>query len=168
MTEKYGCVLLRLKTTKTFDKIKKIIKQEDLDGDGIEKETHVTVCYGLHKEVTTEQVKAALDGLDCKEVEITGMSLFENDKDVLKLDVKVSKGLLALRKAVMELPNTQSFPDYKPHVTLAYLKKGIGKKYLPSKEFTYRMKVEEIIFSYPNRTKQELIYETVRYNRLLK
>lgn len=156
-------MLARLKTTPTFDKIKELIDPEDLGANGIEDETHVTLLYGLHDEVNTNDVRECLDGLDLKEIEVTGMSLFQNgDGDVLKLDVKLGLALKILNQALLELPNTQSFDKYIPHVTIAYLKAGAGKKYLPSKKFNYKMEVSEIVFSYPGRTKQENLYETVK------
>ena len=166
MTEKYGCILAKLKTSRKFDEIKELIDEGDLSDNGIEHETHVTLLYGLHAGVTLDQVKTALDGINVMEVEITGISLFENTEDVLKFDVRASKGLLSVRDALMALPNTQSYPDYKPHITIAYLKSGCGKKYLPSKPFNYSLKVTELIYSYPNRTKQEQLYESIKKNKL--
>lgn len=157
----YGCVLAHIKVPKSYKKIFKIIDKADLAEDGFEKETHVTVCYGLHSDVETAQVRKVLEGIDLREIRVSGMSLFENETDVLKLDVKVTAGLKLLRDSCMKLPNTQTFPDFKPHITIAYLKKGTGKKYLPSFKFDeFALEVDDIVYSYADRT-EEKIYESM-------
>lgn len=158
----YGCVMIKLEVPKSFHKIFDIIDENDLAGDGVEKETHVTVCYGLHSDVKTSQVREVLEGADLREIEVVGASLFENETDVLKLDVKVTDVLFLLRNKILQLNNTQKFNDYKPHITIAYLKKGKGSKYLPTNpEFNLKFKVKDLVYSYPNRAKQEIIYESL-------
>jgi hypothetical protein len=48
---------------------------------------------------------------------------------VLKLDVDCDV-LHKVNKELSKLPHTTEYPNYKPHVTIAYLKPGLGKKYL--------------------------------------
>jgi len=101
---------------------------DDEPGHGLEKETHVTVLYGLH----TDSVSEVFGAIDLKPIKykFKSLSLFENEKfDVLKFDVD-SKDLHALNKQVCdELEYTNKFPVYHPHCTVAYLKPGTGKKY---------------------------------------
>lgn len=101
---------------------------DDEPGHGLEKETHITVKYGIH----TNSVYEVFTSIDLKPVKykFTKLSLFENEKfDVLKFDVK-SDDLHDLNKQVCEeLECTDKFPVYHPHCTVAYLKPGTGKKY---------------------------------------
>jgi 2'-5' RNA ligase len=104
--------------------------------------------YGLH----TQQLKSITDKITFKPVKfkIKNISLFENEKyDVLKLGIE-SKDLNELNSEMCKkLPFTSSYPDYKPHCTIAYLVPGAGHNYtklkneLVGKEFTS----ERFIFS---------------------
>lgn len=78
-----------------------------------------------------------------------GVSLFKNDKfDVIKFDVEKNKTLETIYNRLSKLPNSNEYPDYKPHVTVAYVKSGLGEKYLDLdfKVFN-RFKVDEIVYS---------------------
>lgn len=162
MTTEYGCVLAILEVPKGFKKIFSIINKDDLAEDGIEEETHVTIAYGLHTDVQTGKVRKVLEGIDLREIEVLGASLFENETDVLKLDVKITDGLLLIRDKILTLNNTQKFKEYLPHITIAYLKSGTGKKYIPSNpHFNFKMKVKDLIYSYPGKNKKEIIYESI-------
>jgi 2'-5' RNA ligase len=70
------------------------------------------------------------------EVKLTNVSIFDNDDyDVLKIEVE-SDALNKLNQAISDnLDCTDTHPTYNPHVTVAYLKKGRGKKYTDSKDF---------------------------------
>lgn len=66
--------------------------------------------------------------------DVCDLSLFENDEDILVLKLKDSeckKYLTLLNKALStKYEITSDFSSYTPHITLATLKKGEGKKYL--------------------------------------
>lgn len=44
------------------------------------------------------------------------------------------------------LPNTQDFDEYRPHVTLAYLKPGMGKKYATDEPLGGEFTAETLCF----------------------
>lgn len=131
----YGCVSLRV----DFPVMKKIhaaIDPEDLyeeTGDrtyGIEDETHVTLLYGIHDGVPVADVKAIIDEFTFSKIKAYNISVFEKEEyDVLKFDVK-SPELNRVNKALTELPHTNDYPDYHPHISIAYLQPGAGKKYI--------------------------------------
>ena len=99
-------------------------------GYGLETEPHCTLLYGLKPDVSLEQVREKLEGFDFGECLAHNISLFENEKfDVLKFDVK-GDNLHGANKALCELPYSSDYPDYHPHMTVAYLKPGKGNKYL--------------------------------------
>jgi hypothetical protein len=65
-------------------------------------------------------------------IKLGATTLFENDDkpyDVVKIDVE-SADLAHLNSWVAnKLECTDKYPEYHPHITLAYVKKGLGKKY---------------------------------------
>lgn len=149
----FSCLMCDFNIPK-WDKLEKMILPEDLyteeEGLGFEEEPHITVLYGLHDDVKVDDVRNTVKETmgEQKDVvaELAGISMFENEKfDVLKFDV-VSNDLKKLNKAVTKFPYTSDYPDYVPHMTIAYLKAGTGKKYckkfkepvvLKSSGFTY-------------------------------
>jgi 2'-5' RNA ligase len=135
----------------SLKEIQNQIDKEDLyneEGYGLETEPHITVLYGIHEQDPVI-VKQSLD-LVPVEYELTGLSLFENEKyDVLKCTVE-SEDLKKLNKKCCELLEfTNDYPDYIPHLTVAYLNPGMGKKYLKmkSKGFGKLHKSGKFIFS---------------------
>jgi len=115
-----------------FRKAAAKIPDSDLAEDGRETEPHITVFYGLHTNEPADVQKLIADQGPIK-ANIGRISIFPASKqhpdyDVLKLAVD-SEGLKRLNKKLSKLPNGNEFPEYKPHVTIAYVKAGEGKKY---------------------------------------
>jgi 2'-5' RNA ligase len=111
-----------------------VVPDEELYSDKYTKgrptDMHVTVLYGIREAECDERVLKALSGLDKPTYRITGFSMFDTDPsfDVIKLGVE-SQDLHDMNEALVEeFPdNANTFPNYVPHVTLAYVKKGLGK-----------------------------------------
>lgn len=104
------------------------IPDADLAADGREKEPHITVRYGLHTD-NGERVGDVLTHRKPVTVRVGNVSIFPGEEyDVVKLSVESSE-LHALHRQLAELEHTDTFPDYKPHITLAYVKPGAGAKY---------------------------------------
>jgi 2'-5' RNA ligase len=156
---KYGCVMVYLETSeKKWTAIQNLIEEEDLytgeDGDegrsyGKEVEPHVTVLYGIHADVPDEDVEKLIDEISRPKINLGKVSTFENELfDVLKFDIE-SPDLVELNKKFKELPHTSEHPNYHPHATIAYLKKGTAKKYID--KFNTRkfldIKPEKIVYS---------------------
>lgn len=158
----YGALMLFLDIP-VWKKITSIIKKEDLfdkPGFGIEKEPHLTILYGFHKEVTPEDVfelyKKTTE-LKPIEVKIKGISIFENPNfDVVKFDVN-SKILNELNDTMRQLPNTTNFPEYHAHITLAYVNKGEGKKYVKLFEKERVIVGNKLVFSTKEGEKKTLM-----------
>lgn len=109
------------------------IDPNDLAEDGIETNPHVTVLYGLHPEteimigpVATAESPIAIQLGKCSVFE--GSPTKEDSHDVVKIEV-ISQGLHNLHEELKKLPHTSTYPDYKPHVTIAYVKPGMGEMY---------------------------------------
>jgi hypothetical protein len=156
-----GCVMLYFDFPEMND-IHRSIDSNDLyeeDGDrtfGLENEPHVTLLYGLKKDVTPQEVKEILDQFNFNACKLHNVSLFENEYDVLKFDVD-GDDLYEANKALCNLPYENSFPDYHPHATIGYLKKGAGKKYCDKmKGLEYELAPSHAIFSQPDGTKTQI------------
>lgn len=150
----YACLMLDCSDFK--DQLKKIqseIEFEDLydeePGHGMETEPHITVLYGIHDQ-DVDSVKEQLGDLSPCDYQLKGLSLFENDKfDVLKCTVD-SADLRAMNKRCTDnLEYTNNYPDYVPHLTVAYVKPGTGKKYtkIKSDGFNVDRSSNKYIFS---------------------
>ena len=122
-----GGVLEKLKHMQSF------IDKDDLHEKGLEDELHVTLKYGLHTE-DPKDVHQLLRGSGPVEIRLGPTSIFEVKKDheaydVVKVSVD-SPDLHRLNTLISEsLECTDTFPEYVPHITLAYVKPGTGVKY---------------------------------------
>jgi 2'-5' RNA ligase len=160
----YGCVMVEVPVS-NWDEITSSINPEDVytgddDTHGIQENPHVTILYGLHDGVTEEQVKSVFEGFnDTINIEVNGVGIFENkDYDVVKFNVNPDGALQELHDRLSEFPNSNDFPDYKPHITIAYVKKGTGKKYVKP-DYKYTVKnVDKITYSMADGTETEFEY----------
>ena len=156
-----GCVMLYFDfpmMNKIHDGIdsKDLYEEEDDRTFGLEDEPHCTLLYGLEEQVTVDQVKEILDQHTFDTCRVHNASLFENDYDVLKFDVE-GDSLHACNESLRELPYNNQYPDYHPHMTIAYLKKGTGKKYCDRmKGHEYELVPTHAVFSQPDGTKTKM------------
>lgn len=136
-------------------KIKKIINkwgnenipQKALNEKGREKETHVTVIYGIVGNKIKEIQEIAKEFRPFK-ITLGDLSLFQNENfDVIKVDV-ICPPLKKLNQVIKDALNVESkFPDYKPHITIAYLHPKSCEITNPKVFEGLNFKVEEILFS---------------------
>ena len=128
----YGCVMLYFDFDET--QMSSIIDDKDIYDDGSgkygkETEPHVTLLYGLHSNVTPQIVQQILDNVHFGDISLTNVSVFENGEyDVLKMDAS-GDGLDKSNHLLMKLPNSNEYPDYRPHMTIAYLQRGRWQAY---------------------------------------
>jgi len=123
---------------KKLKAIHKHIDKADLGPDGLDKDPHVTLAYGIAADKNPMAVRGVVSRQPEAQVTLGAMTAFHNDDaTVLKFDVK-SEDLQDIHKTVKDkigMPGS-THPVYKPHVTVAYLKPGtdISKyKHLESK-----------------------------------
>lgn len=124
------------------------IADEDLAPDGREAAPHVTVKYGIEGD-DAAAVARALEGQGPITVRLGKTSLFKSpEHDVVKIDVH-SQQLRDLNKRLREaVPNVETQPEYKPHVTLGYVKPGRGAKYEGDRSFIGReITIDRLTFS---------------------
>ena len=125
---------------------------------GREDEMHVTILYGIHSE-NNEEVSKIVSGYGPISVTLGEIDVFTNPEKFDVVVVKViSDDLNELNeKLTSHVEFTSKYKEYKPHITLAYVKKGKGWKYhgidkWKGKEF----QTDYVIFSSKNGTKQKL------------
>lgn len=159
---KLGCVMVYL-NIKNWESITSNISEEDLykPGEsryGRETDPHITILYGLHKEVEENDIIEAFKDYNSKDttIEVDKIDIFENEYfDVVKMDV-ISEFLTNMNKKLSTLPHTSDFPNYKPHITIAYVNKGCGDKYAQSNyKYTFN-DIDKIVYSKPNGEKIEI------------
>lgn len=104
---------------------------------GREEEPHITVRYGL-KGNSTVPVQLSLQGTTSIVATLGKITAFENEDkpyDVLKVDV-VSEDLNRLNALIGASCDCNcDHPVYYPHLTLAYLKKGLAAQYVNDARF---------------------------------
>jgi len=126
------------------------ILSEEGDAHGREDYPHVTVKYGIHSE-SSDESEELLEGEKAFEITLGEVSTFVNDDkpyDVVKIDIE-SKDLHKLNKKISDnLEATDTHPEYHPHLTLAYVKKGEGEKFVGNEDFKGKKAVvKELEFS---------------------
>ena len=151
----YGCVML-FATLDDWPKHLERIKKEDIYDDenhnyGLEKEPHCTLFYGLHlNTVKPEDVKEFIKTLSPVYVTINSIHIFENEEyDVVKYDVPKNDNALQTYHDMIKkaFPNTETYAEYYPHMTLAYVEKGKGKKYV-GKVKPFKVKFDKAVYSF--------------------
>lgn len=149
----YGCVMGRV-DEETSHKILEfnqhmigediLYTEEDL---GREYTPHVTIKWGLTESYSQHQMREFLKEVRPFMLELRGIGIFENERfDVVKFNVE-GKELRALNEKFSKLPNQDSHPIYKPHITLAYVNKGMGKKFVREAKQFARVPVNSIEYS---------------------
>jgi len=157
-TYDYGCVMLLININ-NWDELIDEIDPNDINEDagGISKTPHITLKYGIHSDVKDQDIEKIIKSInkDDLHIEINGVDLFENkDFDVVKLNIVKNPSLQKIHDEFSTLPNSDEYKEYHPHITLAYVKKGSGKKYINSK-YKYLVKsFNKIEYSKPNGDKK--------------
>lgn len=149
----YGCIMIYLKIDNWIE-ITSIISPEDVyepenPSYGIDSKPHITLLFGLHPEVTPEDVESVLSKFRGKKIDINinGISKFDNeDFSVVKLNVD-SPILHDINAELSKLPHTSDFPEYNPHVTLSYVQPGKADKYISDNYKVNLQNIDRIVYS---------------------
>lgn len=153
----FGCVMLYAESPDWPKFVRRVVKEEDIyesqgDDYGYEDDAHLTVLFGIHDdEVKHEQIFDVIRNIPELRIGIQEIGIFENDEyDVVKLNVPRQKYLLDLHERFKEFPHTLTFKDYNPHMTIAYVQKGKGKKYVGQLPRPINFKFNKGTYSEPN------------------
>jgi len=156
----FGCAMLMLPINKdSWKKLLDEISPDDLygtkeEGFNVETEPHITLLFGLHKNVSDEDVQEIVKKMKPINISMKTITCFENDDyDVLKFDVK-SSDLKKYHDLLAELPHTDTYSEYKPHSTIAYLNKGKAKKYIGHLNHSFKCQCFDIEYSKPEDSKK--------------
>jgi hypothetical protein len=118
---------------------------------GREYESHVTVIYGIHEE-DPHKIKKVIGKYKPFHVEFGKVSVFNCPKfEVAKIEVE-SLGLRRINKLIQDnFEITQNANAYRPHVTIAFLKKGSRCSFAGCDEFVgNKLFVDRLTFSSKN------------------
>jgi 2'-5' RNA ligase len=146
---------------KVFDEMRNLISKKDITPNppewapgGIEDHSHLTIFYGIPEEMQVsipewnEKYKNFFNKIQPTNFTVTLVSLFEHGDlyDVI-IVTDVSTANKALKKLNQRFRsafslNPPTFNTYVPHITIGYVKPGLGKKYV--KRFNTKY---EIFFS---------------------
>jgi 2'-5' RNA ligase len=155
----YGCVMVDYNFS-NWSELLESIDQDDIyrvEGKnyGLQTRPHLTLLYGIHDGVPDEDILKCFEGFveDDFKVEINGVSTFNNPEfDVVKLEIVKTPKLEEINQKLSQLPNSNQFPEYKPHITLAYVKKGKSEKYV-NPEYKYQIKnISRISYTRPDKS----------------
>lgn len=124
-----------------------------LTGNGRETDPHLTLLYGLHSS-DHQPIRDLFANAEGKiGFQLGKVSVFKNPEyDVLKLEVH-SPDAHRANALLKTLPHTSTYPNYNPHLTLAYVKSGEGERL--AKELGglegHTAESDRVIFSDPDR-----------------
>ena len=92
---------------------------------GYDDEPHCTIKYGFEPDLNKMEVAKILKGIKPFKIVLKSLNQFQNENyDVIKFEVQRCPTLTELRRRCDGYPNSDNYPDYNPHMTLAYVKKG--------------------------------------------
>ncbi len=161
----YGCAMVYYNMPQMAE-IHSKINEEDIyteDGDntyGLEDEPHTTLLYGFHSDVDGNNVLDTCQSHKYEDLVLHNPSCFNNEKyDVLKFDVSQKEPVLNnCNSDLAKFPHTTNFPDYHPHCTIAYIKKGKGQHYADLfKDMKYSVTPNKLVYSMPSGDKLERV-----------
>nr|HPI82665.1 2'-5' RNA ligase family protein [Candidatus Paceibacterota bacterium] len=118
---------------------------------GLEEQPHITVVYGIHEDEIDPETVASVIKANMKPLTVTidEIDIFEGKEyDVVKYNVPVNDQLKKYRELFLKFPNTQTFPEYHPHMTIAYVKPGMGKKYKRKLREPFEVTFTSGVYSY--------------------
>lgn len=128
---------------------------------GLEHDPHCTLVYGFYIDKTDPQeIKAVMKSffpLKVKIKEIGGFRL--KDCDVIKYNVPNKEELKVWRERLLRFPNYQFRTDYKPHITIAYVNSGTGRKYLKKLDEGFDIVFNKAIYCYTANQKDNIVVE---------
>lgn len=97
---------------------------------GFETESHVTLAPCLENDLgLLKELKKVLKPIEEYKARITDISIFENEEyDVLKCSIS-SEQMVETNSEIGRNFEMHTEYNYHPHMTIAYMKKGMAKKY---------------------------------------
>lgn len=163
---KRGCVMLEVELPHRNDLLE-AFEPEDLSGPKFEPDGHITILFGLKDIYSLPDMTLKLAQLreayyHGQRVILSGVSYFRKDEhDVIKYDAHENDFIYEMNDALSRTVEwEESNHTYKPHCTIAYVKPGLGDKYV-SKIRSMGLEKRTVrptflIYSRPSRQKTQL------------
>lgn len=169
---------------KKMDIFSQQIDEEDLftgeGNNGREDNFHITVKYGLLTE-DAKDPRECIKGLKGGKAYLGSSSIFETEKyDVVKITVE-SDALENIHNELNKLPHEDKYMEYQAHATIAYVKKGCGKKYnkkfklnknfsfnkvfFGNNEKDYKIALSKVVFNFHKYASQIKLAKSIRLYR---
>lgn len=158
----YGCLMWRFPIA-NWNEVLNLIAKEDIysqPGYGLEQDPHITLLYGfvqpardVERKILAQRIKQSTSNWSSLHVYSYNIDCFDTaeEYDVLKFNISYQPQLWSYRS---QLENNfkyeTSYPDYKPHATIAYLNKGQATKYMGQLNQPLRVKLNHLDYSYPD------------------
>ena len=137
------------------------IPDSELGEDGREDTPHITVKYGLHTN-NPDDVRSVVSKFGPVSGTLTKLGAFYGEQsgkpyDVLFVEVE-SPDLHRLNSTIAsQLDHTDTWPEYRPHATIAYLEAGLASKYVGSnRRLDIPFSADSIVFSGIDRVSSEV------------
>jgi hypothetical protein len=135
-----------------------LFEDEDDPTFGRERDIHVTML-GPVEEDSLRYVTAAINSEPPVEITLGKIGLFKTNSkyDVVQIQIPGDEIHRLHRGLSLGIRNISKFPAYIPHVTIAYLKKGMGEKYLNDTYFEgQKFWIRELLFSHKSGRKYNI------------
>lgn len=131
-----GCLMFypKINKDKWKDTVESLIPVEIVQE--YEYDPHITILYGFDDQVIDiERLKYIVNSFveaNPIEIKLDKVSIFSNENDVIKIGIiDVNGNLTKLNEHIrFNFKYESNFPDYSPHMTLAYVNKGEGNKFI--------------------------------------
>lgn len=159
----FGCLMGNV-VVKNWEKLATdFIDEKDVygtleNGFGVEDTPHVTLLFGFHddKSDIAERLEKKLPTKGAIKLNVVSVSFFETPAyDVVKFDVE-SSSLNKLHEWCKEnFDYTSAHKEYHPHITIAYVKKGMGQKYKREMSKAFEFEISDLIYSHPDKDKKK-------------
>jgi 2'-5' RNA ligase len=155
--EKFGCVMMDADIKNWVDFHLAGIEEDDVylkpydDSYGLEENPHVTIVYGIHEEEVDPQRMADLIEFHMKPLilDVDEIGVFEGKEyDVVKYNLPITGQLQKYRDLFLQIPNTQTFPEFQPHMTIAYVLPSKGKKYVSKLREPFQVNFTKGVYSW--------------------
>jgi len=144
----YGCLMAMVSPADGQSIVKfgkSLIRDSDLyikQGEeyGRETEPHVTILFGFNPDLKESEVRKIIADVRPFNITAQGISIFESeDFDVVKFDINKSGPLMELRERSIIYPHVSTFPNYHPHLTVAYVRKGTFTDKITDKNISFKI-----------------------------
>ena len=166
-SHKFSCIMAEFDafSTKRILNIVDMIPDEWVyEEEGKEYTPHITIRYGINLKNFDKFPKVMFSLAHSQHFEIEGMSKFDthDDYDVLLLKPRETPKMFHVWRDFINSSldvAEETYPEYKPHITLAYMKKGYAQKFIEEYEDQYMsvaaesVNVDKVVVSLPNKCK---------------